>query len=732
MHKPDTKNAKGMVLDGVFSSEAIDSSGEVVKLKGLDISSMEDGQSVANYEHKNKDDGGFGRETVGRIIYVKKIFNAEDCEDQRQRYYFKKTGGQSYLYGMIRLLDAAGHTGAQALAAQVRDAITHDDQILVRYSVEGTTLEKENNIIKTSIGRKVALTIVPCNKTCYSGVLVDGAAPDGYEKYPQEVLKSLQDPSNRCIGGSVSYECNPIVQDSKSPLDRLVESLELLKSMTSGSYDAAPSTLTGGSALQTEDLHRVYKDHIVGAIRDFDKPFDRKKFKEYLKDKLDKADLPEVSDSFLDHFVDIADDYQLKKSVVDPTADFFRSAAYGLESALIDLRKSVREELEGYNISMPQVYLVQMKVGGDLCPAGRFMVYNGQITHLEDYHKLLEGILPEGPVTPNTESTIEALKRVPEFVVSEHELTQPVRDEGVKEATITPQQPPPRPAVFEYWRPGMAKPHVVEFSTDWAAIDGQKLETDELQLILENARNGLASITWRTNSPNGGEIAPEEFNKSEEGSGHNIHAAMAALRAAVAAGHVHPDVERTMTAHLFEDHMIPGIGNKFAGSEFLKQKKPGVYINIDGNDLKHVNNTHGHTAGDQAIKSIGGALKDAAAKVGTIKLHRVGGDEFQAFAPTAEEAHVFMRHARGHLDNIPPIAGVHKPSVSFGLGQDHETADKALYHAKDQKVDVLSGKNKYLPSNTPNFAHSLLPGSEGPINLGSGQEEQVPRASKAA
>ena len=207
---------------------------------------------------------------------------------------------------------------------------------------------------------------------------------------------------------------------------------------------------------------------------------------------------------------------------------------------------------------------------------------------------------------------------------------------------------------------------------------------------------------------------------------------MAALRAAVAAGHVHPDVERTMTAHLFEDHMIPGIGNKFAGSEFLKQNKPGVYINIDGNDLKHINNTHGHTAGDQAIKSIGGALKDAAAKVGTIKLHRVGGDEFQAFAPTAEEAHVFMRHARGHLDNIPPIAGVHKPSVSFGLGQDHEMADKALYHAKDQKIDVVSGKNKYLPANTPSFAHSLLPGSEGPINLSSSQEEQVPRASKAA
>jgi diguanylate cyclase (GGDEF)-like protein len=491
--------------------------------------------------------------------------------------------------------------------------------------------------------------------------------------------------------------------------------------------------LTGGSALQREDLHRTYRDHIVGAIKDFDKPFDRKKFKEYLKNKLDKADLPEVSDQFLDHFVDIAGDYQLKKTVVDPTADFFRTAAYGLESALIELRKSVREELEGYNINLPQVYLVQMKVGGDLCPAGRFMVHDGQITHLEDYHKLLEGILPEGPVTANTESTIEALKRVPEFVVSEHELNQPVRDSGVKGASITPQQPPPRPAVFEYWRPGMAKPHVVEFSPEWAAIDGQKLELDELQLILENARNGLASITWRTNSPNGGEIAPEDFQKAEEeGSGHNIHAAMAALRAAVAAGHVHPDVERSLTAHIFEDHMVPGIGNKFAANEFLKQNKPGAYLSIDANHFRSINNTHGHPAGDQAIKAIGLALKSAAEKTGSAKIHRLGGDEFGVFLPSAETAHVFMRHARGHLENIPPIGGVHKPSVSFGLGPSHELADKALYHAKEQKIDPVSGKNRYLPTNTPNFAHSLMPGSEGSINLSGGQQESVPSSSKAA
>jgi GGDEF domain-containing protein len=698
MQKPNIKNSKGMVIDGVFSSEAIDSSGEIVKLAGLDIASMEEGQATANYEHKNKDDGGFGRETVGRIIYVKKIFDLQDCDDDRQKFYYRKVGERPYLYGQVRLLDAAGHTGAAALAAQIRDAVIHDDLILVRYSVEGTTLEKENNVIKTSIGRKVALTIVPCNKTCFAGVVIDGAAPEGYDKSPQDVLKY---PSSRCIGGSTHYECNPVVQDNQGIFDKLVNSLQLLKTMTAGSYDVAPTALTNGAALQREDLHKKYHSHIVDAIKEFDKPFNRKDFRDYLKGKLNKAALPEVSDKFLDHFVGIAEDYQVKKS--DPVADFFWSAAHQLESELIDIRKALREELEGYNIAMPEVYLVQMKVGPDLCPAGRFMIQDGNVIHLEDYHGLLSSLIPEGKVTANVETTLAALKTCPAFVVSEHELTQPIKDQGVKEAAISAQPAPQRPAVFEYWRPGMSKPHIVEFSPDWAAIDGQALSQEELQLILENARSGLASITWRTNG--------SQLEKAEE------TGQMSPLRAAVVAGHVQPDVERAITKHVYEDHMLKGVGNKHAFNEFLSKKKPGAYGSIDLNGSKSINDRFGHAVGDTTIKSIGGALRDAAKKTGTVELFRSSGDKIVAHAPTLEDMHLFIRHARSHLENVPAVGGVHRPTFSIGVGSDYETADKALLQAKSQKVDPITGKSRYLPGNSPHFGHSLVPGSEGPLNL---------------
>src|ERR1017187_5901102 len=47
MDKPSFKNVKDMLLCGILSSENVDSSGEIVSLKGMDISSLEAGEGVA-------------------------------------------------------------------------------------------------------------------------------------------------------------------------------------------------------------------------------------------------------------------------------------------------------------------------------------------------------------------------------------------------------------------------------------------------------------------------------------------------------------------------------------------------------------------------------------------------------------------------------------------------------------------------------------------------------------
>lgn len=1236
----DQKPTTGMLIDGVFASEAIDSSGEVVSLEGMDITSMEEGQSVANYEHLGED-GNYGREIVGKIIYVRKVFKESDCENDRQRDYWKQLKGIPFLYGVVRLYDGAGHEGAKALAAQIRDHVANQEPILVRYSIEGTTTKKEGHKIVSSIAKKVALTLKPCNKTCDSGLLADPNAPEGFPTVKKaEAL--FVDPEFAPLGGVVELTCNPCMDGKTEASMRLLANAMTLrtirKALTAGMPSGAPSTLTGGAALQREDFVR---NNAKATLRDYgwSKPFRRNEFRQFAK-----AKLPEVSDEFLDHFTDVAEAVSIKKSIenlakalpktstkaatpkpagkvavkskapaviippqhqavnhavledipdthedlpdeivpkkggggnrkisagtyrgkrlrpnpgmtrpvfdakkgvlqtpvgnfkaylpahdgpeseahylktlahpdieaamdtalenwtkvhrllkagklppevvmhavmfsqlspnkpvptqeiqyarlvdamhatgIDPRhpgfedieepytnldhptrlphtsrqefarnpayytggkvgveydkdgnpigkpsdtgrlpgellsgrplfQDFLKRATqyhklhgsmvdlvsrhrhngldavtelmnqkkaatnhsnvrraaikagkqdpgeftgitipglkvktglytygmlgggdslvpdthevrnlYGLdlhkdadtieylkhmhwrptnmdtimrplnqwylnnhpavkytlehpkwkhhferpqdalfpafwrhwltiqpherflglpnmseqagtthapywdtirpyvdealnktddsdstvplrtamvhqqyvkdygeipamlmfyhhlvpklleaaagrertgsdmqflakarqiEAGLVELRKTISDAIEGV-VPAPEVHAVDLKLNGKTHPAGRFMIHDGRIHHLEDYHGVLDSMLPEGDIDATTVSRLHGLKWSPKLKMRNDSQPSPTvgpQPEPQSEIQVTPVTPPPPPPIFEYSRPGMEKPHVVEFSSNGPALDGKALSDAELQLMLSNAQKGLASIRWKR-----GKIQDihldSDLNKAE-GSLQDMDAedALQHVRAAVAAGHVHPDVERALTSHLFQDPMTQ-LGNKYAYQKFRSREKPGVYLSMDGNSFKHVNDTYGHDAGDAAIKAMGGALKIAAEKVGTGKLFRPGGDEFVAHFPSYEEASRFMRHATKHLDAVPPVAGVHKLSMSFGAGTDFESADKALYHAKAQKVDSKTGRAAFHPSKTPHFAHSLVPGSEGPIRL---------------
>ncbi len=1222
----DIKPRTGMIIDGVFASEAIDSSGEVVEISGMDITTFEEGNGVANIEHLDES-AGFGQEIVGKIIFARKIFKESDCEDDRQKGYWEKLKGIPFLYGVVRLYDGAGHAGAQALAAQIRDHVANEEPVLVKFSIEGTTLEKEGHRIKSSIAKKVACTIRPCNKTAVSGLIADPNAPDGFKKNENSLC-------------STEVECSPVVDGD--PAFRLLAAVATFraihKSLSAGTTDAAPSTLTGGAALQREDFVKGLKNQALAALRDYgDKPFRRHEFKAFAK-----AKLPEVSESFLDHFADVAEAYTVKKSlakalpkvaaikapktekvsapkvakqkapavvipakhqatnhavlediadededmpdellpkgnhrgrkiangtfrgiamkpnpgIVRPTFDigkgvlhtpvgsfkaylpqhdgpeaaanyqkilahpdiekamdhamtnwsrvhkllksgklppevimhavmfaqlspnkpvptqevqyarlvdamdatgidprhpgfeqiedaytnldhpnrlphvardeFARNPAYyqggkvgvehdaagqkvgkpsaetgrypgellsgrplfqdflgraskyhtlhesvvdlarrhrhdvmgaisemmdskraagnwantrrsaikagkpdpgefkgiaipglkvktglytwgmlgggnsmvpdthfvrnaygldvnkdsqtieylkqmhwrptnmaniiapfnkwyaanhpavqytlnhpkwgstfekpedalfpafwrhwltiapheralglpnyseqagtthapfwdairphvdealgktedhdcstplrtamvhqqyvkdygevpalmmfyhhlvpkllevaehrqrvgtdlgflakanALKHGLVELRKNISDVLDGHDIEAPEVHKVELRVNGKLHPAGRFMLHQGHLHHLEDYHGILASMLPEGPLTAETISRLHGLQHGGAISSTPHPAPDhrpTVLDEpGVE---LTPEMTPPRPAVFHYHRPGMLHPHVLEFGLRGGALDGQKLDDSELALMLHNVQSGLATLRYKPGSVPESPMA--DLAKAEgDDPTLSVHDALSHVRAAVAAGHIHPDVERAMTRHIYEDPMVPGIGNKTAYNQFRQQGRQGVYLSMDANDFKSVNDTHGHDAGDDAIRGIGGALKDAAAHVGTGKLFRPGGDEFVAHFPTHEEALRFTRHATSKISEIPAIAGSHKLSMSVGMGTDFPSADKALYHAKDQKKDPISGGRIFPPGKTPHLAHSLVPGNEGPIQL---------------
>lgn len=270
-----------MIVDGVFGSEHIDSSGEVLSVDGADITELEEGRGLFCYEHKGHEGKSNGEEIVGKILSAKKIRKASDCANDRERMFWDSVK-MPFIYGVGRLYDGAGHTGAQSIAAQIRDHAANDEPIVVSFSVEGTTLKRKDNILQETMIRRVAITTRPCNKATSLGILEDPNAPEGFPKAASEPLdvaaavkNEFTDPRYQRLGGSA-----------------FIYGPDMLKAMAAGNYNAAPGSLTGGAALQVED--RTLKARALAAHRDWDKSG---KFRDFLKTRL-----PEVSDEFLDHY----------------------------------------------------------------------------------------------------------------------------------------------------------------------------------------------------------------------------------------------------------------------------------------------------------------------------------------------------------------------------------------------------------------------------------------------
>jgi hypothetical protein len=319
-------NPTGMIIDGVAASEAIDSSGEILDVKGCDISDFERGVGILNYEHRGDDAPGASTlDNVGKIIYARKIFKKDDCEDDRQRHFWDKVK-LPYIYIKARLFDGAGHPSAIGAAAIIRDAHMNNEPILARFSIEGSTLKKEGNRLARSIARKVALTLKPCNKTAISGLVADplGAKPVTEKAATKSLLDGLVETSKSDKPGSQllgSYETDESIIVTQDPVQLLKTSAStlrrLVKTYAAGQGGGAPSTLEGGAALQREDISERarLKNQMKAAIRDFD-PIEHKDVRKFLKHRM-----PEASDSFIEHFEDLIGDVHARKAAMAKKED---------------------------------------------------------------------------------------------------------------------------------------------------------------------------------------------------------------------------------------------------------------------------------------------------------------------------------------------------------------------------------------------------------------------------
>jgi len=314
------KIPKGLILSGCAASSAIDSSGEILDIEGADISDLEEGRGVLNYEHVNdKDKGASFNSIIGRIIFAKKLFKLGDCSTDDERKFWNQVK-LPMIYIQVELFDEEGHPGAVAAAAMLRHYAARGLPMLQRYSIEGSTLEQDGQKIKKSIIRRVALTTKPCNRSCHSGILEDPKAPKGpeAEKDPLETGKAEEHPSYRKLGGSVELECDPICKMEELELDSdtlranaYLKLQTIKKAITAGNYNAAPGSLTQGAALQVEDrnLHKArFKNQVMAVCRDYRKE-DHGDLKAFLKHRL-----PEADPEFIDTFARLVSEYSVKKT----------------------------------------------------------------------------------------------------------------------------------------------------------------------------------------------------------------------------------------------------------------------------------------------------------------------------------------------------------------------------------------------------------------------------------
>lgn len=188
---------------------------------------------------------------------------------------------------------------------------------------------------------------------------------------------------------------------------------------------------------------------------------------------------------------------------------------------------------------------------------------------------------------------------------------------------------------------------------------------------------------------------------------------------------------RTSRDKDLQSFMVPQLANKKGFNRYMQTAKPGgVFVMMDGNRFKRINDTFGHSVGDSAIKAMGSAVD--AARQGLKSPHVVshwGGDEFAAHFEDPADAANFAKRLEEHLGNVVPIvgeaihdkpgffrgmaqkAGLAKPqvhthhlSMAVGMGETFDQADAAQYRAKGAR-----DKAGAAPGHDKTYVHSLHP-----------------------
>lgn len=209
---------------------------------------------------------------------------------------------------------------------------------------------------------------------------------------------------------------------------------------------------------------------------------------------------------------------------------------------------------------------------------------------------------------------------------------------------------------------------------------------------LEERMNGKCTIAHEYLSNISGWCRERFIKVDEDENGHLLHV--------VYAVEVIDEEKRreNRLLYLSEMDLMTGIRNRGSGERKIKetiaQNIPGMFVILDCDKFKSINDTYGHAVGDEVIIAVAKALQGLCSEKDT--LLRLGGDEFAMYIPGA------LDDVRGQqlADAIfEQIQGIHIPElesrriyVSMGAAfrrkndldfeQLYRQADSAMYRSK--------------------------------------------------
>lgn len=263
----------------IAGSQLRDTQGEMLSVEGADISDLEAGKGRFNDNHGK----GFFN-SIGRITKAKKIFKEDDCEDDRQKYYWSQIGAP-YIYVRGLLYDDEDHPNAKAAAAILRNIHKSDVPLKLRASVEGGVVArglKDPSLLSRTKIHSIALTFTPANNATLVEPVSLGKSSD--EAADMELIRSVMHlaqtnvPSFRHITRTAQASKvhnnlhklatilnkkvripskEELIQGSleHKVLANVIKIRDITKALSAGyGGGGAPGSLVGGSVLQSEAL----------------------------------------------------------------------------------------------------------------------------------------------------------------------------------------------------------------------------------------------------------------------------------------------------------------------------------------------------------------------------------------------------------------------------------------------------------------------------------------------